>query len=349
MAPKSVRRVNLSPRQGFTLVELLVVIAIIGILVALLLPAVQAAREAARRMACQNKLKNIALACLNYHDTKKALPISIHQWQETIDCTGTNVNLPGSDTPKSGKGWIVDILPQIEEQARYDVIKNGGAFKTAFSAQALGGGGMGERAIRQTVAEQLEILTCPSDASAAPSNNQWYWQGVFVGTTSYKGCIGDGVITGSASGASGREPASSPFGATAGSRDCHNTLEPNGTFSRNSYLRPINLKKIVDGTSKTFLVGEGVVGQDFHSAAFFSDGDWATCGIPLNYFEQTEDVATLKSPTVWMKTRSFKSLHPGGAQFAMADGSVHMVQEGIDTLVYRGLATRAGEEPVSLP
>ena len=73
---------------AFTLVELLVVIAIIGILVALLLPAMQAAREAARRTSCQNNIKNIGLACINFHDTRKHLPISIHQWPEDKDRNG---------------------------------------------------------------------------------------------------------------------------------------------------------------------------------------------------------------------------------------------------------------------
>src|SRR5262245_42503572 len=93
-------------RKAFTLVELLVVIAIIGILVALLLPAIQAAREAARRSSCVNNLKNIALSCLNYESTKHELPMG-----STLVRGATGG--PASGTP-SGLGWPVLILPYVE-------------------------------------------------------------------------------------------------------------------------------------------------------------------------------------------------------------------------------------------
>src|SRR4051812_8983800 len=101
-------------RRGFTLVELLVVIAIIGILVALLLPAIQAAREAARRSGCSNNLKNLGLAVLNHHDVMKHYPVNM----------GASISpneAPGKEQP--GVGWIVQILPQMEEQPLFDQFK----------------------------------------------------------------------------------------------------------------------------------------------------------------------------------------------------------------------------------
>ena len=109
--------------RGFTLVELLVVIAIIGVLVALLLPAIQAAREAARRTQCANNLKNIALACINVHDTKEHLPYSVSMWDEDRDRSGVWIGPTGGKMHPNnggpgynGKGWTVDILPAMEEE-----------------------------------------------------------------------------------------------------------------------------------------------------------------------------------------------------------------------------------------
>ncbi len=101
---------------GFTLVELLVVIAIIGILVALLLPAIQAAREAARRAQCQNNLKQITLGLLNYHDTRKEFP------QGVYGAAPPDANW--KDYAEDGLGWAARILPQIEEQGVYDRLVN---------------------------------------------------------------------------------------------------------------------------------------------------------------------------------------------------------------------------------
>src|SRR5262249_14804087 len=118
---------------GFTLVELLVVIAIIGILVALLLPAIQAAREAARRSTCTNNLKNLGLAVLNHHDAQKHFPVS-EGWSDP-QSDEDNIALatkPPNGRKLSGKGWILAILPQLEEQALYDRFTQGGAFEGQY-------------------------------------------------------------------------------------------------------------------------------------------------------------------------------------------------------------------------
>ncbi|NOY41109.1 MAG: DUF1559 domain-containing protein [Planctomycetes bacterium] len=340
------------PRRhtGFTLVELLVVIAIIGVLVALLLPAIQAAREAARRMSCSNNLKNIGLGIINFESAQGNLPYSHSYKPEDVDENGDWIwgpGVPGALDPSrgktgyNGKGWLVDILPQLEQQAMYDQITQTLAdFPGDFGVNGPFGSGMGRPSLREIMGQQLPVITCPSDASAVPKQgqvlNEQIGHGATVAVTSYKGVLGDHVIwPQSTSHLDGN-----PF-------DCHNNvIGCNGLFWRTAYFKPIKLRQITDGMSNTFMVGEAVSSQDLHDAAYFSDGDWASCNSPLNFFNIEDD------PTIlflqWYEQRGFRSLHPGGAQFVMADASVHFMVEGIDHSIYRGLATRNGEEVVSL-
>ena len=335
-------------KGAFTLVELLVVIAIIGILVALLLPAIQAAREAARRMSCANNLKNLGVAIINHHDVKKYVPISIGQWGEEVDLAkvqvGDNKNKARTPFGKgwTGKGWIVDTLPFMEEQARYDGIAE--AIKTStvdgFGAKSNRGAGIGAMAARPMIEVQLPWMSCPSDPSAVPSDQMWYWDGVLTATTSYKGCIGDPVVN-SQGVWTQSPPGDTPFPDFGSHPDCHNTVDCNGMFWRNTYFKPVTFSTVTDGTSKTIMVGENVVEQDFHSAAYFADGDWASCGIPLNHFIIPAPDITNRHLT-WQSGRGFRSFHPGGAQFVLADGSVHFINESINHDEYRSMCTRNG-------
>lgn len=296
-------------RRGFTLVELLVVIAIIGILIALLLPAVQAAREAARRMQCTNNLKQIALGCYIYQENNKTFPISVGMWAEGANPTQ---NL-------TGKGWIVSILPQLEQQSMYDSWDLSGVFQNA------GYGGIKNQTNAELLATLLPVLDCPSE----PSNRdrslwtlQFQMQNVVVALTNYKGVIGDTQMGGGGSAFTGTVP------------DCHNTSPCNGTFWRNNYQNPVRLADYVDGTTQTFIVGEDVPEHNYHSAWAYCNGDYASCHVPINFFPEPP------APGVWQNAIAFKSRHPGGAHFALADGSVHFINEGIEHPIYRALATR---------
>lgn len=332
------------------------VIAIIGVLVALLLPAVQAAREAARRSSCANNLHNLALAALNSADVSKRLPVSIHFELEDYECFGSPVAWVGPAGGKNavanggpgllGKGWIVDLLPQLEQQAAHQRLTAQLKVDKAFEVEPTSGLGLGHLNVRDIVATQLPFLACPSNESAQPTEDCFHWEGVRVGVTSYKGNIGSTAMTdGESRGSTTAEAVPAGFGALP---DCHNTVETNGLFGRNTSIPPIALKHVSDGLSNTFLMGESVIAQDYHSAALFTDGDFATCGIPLNYFVNGVDAVDIKD-NHWREGRGFKSRHQGGANFAMGDGSVRFVTDAIERLAYLGLATRAGEESVTAP
>lgn len=156
-----------SSRKGFTLVELLVVIAIIGILIALLLPAVQAAREAARRSSCTNNLKQIVLAAHNYHDTLKKFPISV----------GWNVDPSNGDWTRRGAfSEKVMLLPYVEQQNAYD--------KTVFNSDPWDNRGWGGNGNIEGQSQKFPFFICPSAGTETPGGDQGlHTYSVIIGTT----------------------------------------------------------------------------------------------------------------------------------------------------------------------
>ncbi len=356
-------RRNLRP-AAFTLVELLVVIAIIGVLVALLLPAIQAAREAARRSSCNNNMKNIALAVLNYEGTNKIFPTG-EGWSESDNPTlGEEQNvrdaLKETGYKLSGKSWILTILPQLEQGALYDRFAAGGTFdhkgpfRTGLINNPIAGCGLtsksadGSIRVPNLMKTQLPVLQCPSDESVREFNVDHYqWKALAGGVarTSYLG-VADDTWLGEFDEFE-NELSQYPSGVYAedsADRDCHNGSRCRGIFFRNTWLIPIKMASITDGTSHTFMIGEDVPAFNKHNAAFYSNGDWSSCNLPLNYL--------INEPPEfrdWWEEQGFRSLHPGGVHFAACDGSVRHVSDSSDNTAFRVACTRNGAEIVGEP
>jgi len=312
-------------RGGFTLVELLVVIAIIGILIALLLPAVQAAREAARRMKCTNHLKQISLALHSYHDAHDVLPFACGY---TIAQTGT---------------WISFILPHLDQQATYDLID----FNVRLS----------DPINRIPVTTPIHWIVCPSDPSSGeaimdcsslgqylnPNPSLKLWYPVSMGPTSmasYSGAKEGCVYCPEKKISSGSIDTYCCQGWNYGSYlPGDNSV---GMFGR--YPSGVKFNDVTDGLSNTIAAGETLPDQCIYNGAYSNNFPLAGTNIPINTFEIC-DVAG----GAYNVACGFKSLHPGGANFLMGDGSVHFLAEDIDYRLFNNLGTRASGETVALP
>jgi prepilin-type N-terminal cleavage/methylation domain-containing protein len=288
---------------GFTLVELLVVIAIIAILVALLLPAVNAAREAARRAQCLNHLKQIALAVQNYHAASNRFP-DCHDYDR-----------------KSSRSWVAMILPFIEEQARYDLLKP--YFGGNFASRT----GMNHAALTNVVNQPISGFRCPSDATASQvtSTLQYQWTGLEIALTNYKGVIGDTRM-----GNAGR-----------GSPDCHTSPKCPGFFWRFNYIIPIRMKHVKDGLSKTFLAGEDLPRYNHHSGVYHGNGTYSSTHMALNFKPNPP------RPLDWPTAITFRSDHADGGHFCFVDGAVVLISDQIDFKTYQALSTKAGNEQIT--
>jgi prepilin-type N-terminal cleavage/methylation domain-containing protein/prepilin-type processing-associated H-X9-DG protein len=351
-----VRVVSKRKRSAFTLVELLVVIAIIGILVALLLPAVQAAREAARRMACQNNLKNIALACLNYENTKEVLPPGAVNHLKTGD---------------NGFSWQVLILPYIEEGAINDEV----AAAVRERRQSDPNNPLEGYEIAAKYSSGITIYLCPSDTEIKDKFNQG------LSSSSYAGVMGSYASRMGTSSCAAKHHGGSDFCAgSAGGLS--GPVNFDGLLTEDT---PIKVSSATDGLSKTLLVGERwyqlrawTVGVYWTSpppgysrtskvppagpipGAYVSACKNIDARYPINadldgvgyYAIHSNDTDRPPMPPSGRKTMAFNDLlwgsfHPGGANFAYGDGSVHMLNDEIDIDTFLALGSRNGQETVS--
>jgi len=300
-------------RSGFTLVELLVVIAIIGVLVALLLPAVQAAREAARRMSCSNNLKQLSLALHNYEDVHKTLPPA------------------GIDTNQMS--WTVLLLPFFEQQNLYDKFNFTKGGWNAFSRIAIVRG------------VKIKAINCPAQAN--PRDNFSLFDPVNeadVSALHYYAVLGPNGPT-----AAG---ASQPYlvqGVDAGFGFC----AAQGAFGQavvdGPNVTPINnpLRTFTDGTSNTLLLGEMSWSKYLYWRPWTRGYYFDARGTLLYASRNVKNPINSKFSDPW-NDGSYGSMHPSGTMFSRADASVHFVAQNIDMLVYRASASRDGGESIGV-
>lgn len=288
---------------GFTLVELLVVIAIIGILVALLLPAVQAAREAARRMQCSNNLKQIGLALHNYHDNLKRFPPG---W------------LVGPTGLEESWAWSAHLLPYIEQGPLADQlgINRGSLYRQLVNSPTT------TLALTKT---QLKAFMCPSDTGYNAG-------GLVHNNRNFNG--GLGFTAAGQTAVPGTLVAVSNYPGVAGHRDVVNAAANTGLFYGNA---SVSIADILDGTSNTLAVGERetVKSRSGTWVGVRNTGGSAGAGVNLVIGHSHPKINDVTVANPWNTDRiggmeGFSSLHPGGAQFVLADGSVRFIAQTIE-------------------
>ncbi len=290
-------------RSAFTLIELLVVIAIIGILMSLLLPAVQAVREAARRTHCKNNIRQVAIAAHMFHDSNERLPAG---WiGDSVD------NLPGW-------GWASKVLPFMEENNLYDTID----FKLAID----------DPSNTSAVATLISTFKCPSDPAPEIVD--------LVPTVGNGGLPPPSILAGAPALAWSAPPSTYLVGR-ANYSGMFGTFEieddpdhGDGVFFRNSKVR---FADILDGLSHTFLIGERT--SDYGAMTWLGTIGWLD-----ESMARVVGLADHAPNATGGHIDDFRSHHPSGANFAAADGSVHLINEAIDLEIYKAWATRWGRE-----
>jgi len=316
-------------RSGVTLVELLVVIAIIGLLMALLLPAVAAARESGRRASCLNNMRQLGLASHHHHDVNKKFP------------TGARLPIEVSGRPTDGTTLWVELLLYFEQDnlhRRWDYKDN---------RNNVAGG------LNATQAQVIEILLCPSDplpsaivemTAAHFLSRPWSWG--FYGMSSYGGNAGKRSV-----------PPGPPPDFAGITRD--------GIFFIDSQVR---LSDITDGSSHTFLFGErfhhdpefdrrqpvvlpGIARMAELGRWGFAAGGGAMANVTLHTAAKINFQVPPGADPLNVNDRvcAYGSGHSGGANFTFADGSARFVAEDLPLELLQALSTRAGEEVVQTP
>jgi prepilin-type N-terminal cleavage/methylation domain-containing protein/prepilin-type processing-associated H-X9-DG protein len=337
----------LSKARAFTLVELLVVIAIIGILVALLLPAIQAAREAARRSQCTNNLKQIGVGLQNYADTNRAFP--------------------GGSTythPSQVGNWVTAIMPFMEETESAEVAVAG---LTALKPNPSGNASL--PAVQRIGTFHVSVFICPSDPRSDdpfkrnlpgqpkmirsqpegfgtnnPPASQALWYTGSVGPTCPDACdfastrdacmgcnFGTPGLTWSFCAPCFNQPNAPP---------CPDKSIGVGIFAR--WVDGTSLKRVTDGLSHTIAVGETLPFDTIWNCLFCDNHPLTSTQIPIN-IREADDPANPGMLRPW-RSHGYKSQHAGGVNVVMGDGSVQFLEETIDYLLYNAMGTRGAND-----
>jgi prepilin-type N-terminal cleavage/methylation domain-containing protein/prepilin-type processing-associated H-X9-DG protein len=348
--------------KGFTLVELLVVIAIIAVLIGLLLPAVQSAREAARRSSCTNNLKQMGLGLHLYHDVKGKLPpgnFYTYGYAGQVSTFPDGTPFPTSPPNRHRGTMQVFILPFIEQEGLFAQINFAPTAGHVFN-QSIGG--------RQLRTHVISTFQCPSDAPGLiPNTDEFNPNARGSAVCNYFGNAGH---TGSSPGNQASPCTQSyyatyrPFTGNGGFSNGAGTIpNPAGVFARDGNNWQCRFKNIPDGLSNTVMVGESRVG-----CALYGDFGWARTDnlnglsnlyVPLNYDTCVSgpDAATAYAAalargldgcatqynhgTQW----GFRSRHPGVVNFIMCDGSVKTISENSDQFTLARMGCRADGRP----
>lgn len=325
-------------RRAFTLIELLVVIAIIAILIALLLPAVQQAREAARRTQCKNNLKQLGLALHNYHDVFGTFPENELARNDSAD------GGPYDDPPMTPAqavptlGWLARLLPYIEQAPLYSSINMSGTPGQNAGAKVVGNGAPATNiAARRTI---ITAFLCPSNpqakklANGTAHGDNW-GNGLDGARTDYVGSMGF-------MNAGHRD---CPFANYAGQEWNHVNQfaapplhNANGVFG---FHGCVGISHITDGTSNTLGVIETMHWQEKEdpSREATADALWMS-----GYAIHSVKMPPNTDPNGDFRCNSWSSLHTGGSQSCLCDGSVRFISENIDVTIRKALGTRSRGE-----
>ncbi len=314
---------------AFTLVELLVVIAIIGILIALLLPAVQAAREAARRIQCANNLRQIGIALTAYESAHGVFPPG------RLGCDHNGRVQPYCPTTaqapyQSAASGFVLLLPHLEQGNLQDQMELDGVGIWNEQGGWQGTPWLNRPAVLKSVETSIAVMRCPSDSAAPNADGTPFIQGVDLNPA-----------VGSYAFVMGTRGVSYGVGATV-------KYENDGVFL---YARSFSSAAVRDGLSNTMFVGEVIDGyrDDYNQRSYWTfaarhESSMRNTENPLNIEAQLGSADIINTP---LANGAFNSRHPGGAHFLFGDGHVSFLNEQVNMTTYRALSTRAGGEVIS--